>query len=90
MKRIIGLCFCIGAALCCGAYQYIVSVDPDLSANPSESAYSAVVSVNAKAAAVKSNESAGLETRYCTAVTGDFAGSDVFRRTKPGIFLIIR
>ena len=71
-----------------GAYQYIVSIDPELAENPSESAYAEAITVNVKASGAAA-DSAALETRVCTASVRDF-GAGEFVRANPGAFLIIR
>ena len=84
-KRTICLAFCLGAGVCSG-YQYIISGFP--AANPSETALSAVVSVNARTAgdALLADQ---LETRYRTFAESN-ANVIVFHRDKPGIIMLIR
>ena len=86
MKKLILLASAFCAFAGYGAYQYIISGYP--AANPSESASSSAVAVNANTSA-SAADAAALETRVYTASTRDFEG-DVFRRTKPGLFLFVR
>ena len=85
-KRTICLAFCLGAGVCFGAYQYIISGYP--AANPSETAQSAAVSVNAQTSG-NALLATQLETRYRTS-TGSNTNVTVFHREKPGIIMLIR
>ena len=84
-RRLLFLMLCFGASASFGAYQYIISGSP--AANPSETAYSAAVSVNAQAAGNLTLNTA-LETRYHTfeSAVNDF----VLCRMKPGMLIIFR
>ena len=87
-KRPICLAFCLGAGVCLGAYQYIISTDAELAVNPSATAYSAAVTVNAKTVGDATLADA-LETRYRTSAES-VANVTVFHRDKPGIIMLIR
>ena len=77
---------CLAAAASFGAYQYIISIDPALAVNPSNSTYSTSVSVAARASGEKAIETS-LETRYRTFAESNT--SDLDRRW-PGAVMIIR
>lgn len=87
-KRTICLAFCLGAGVCLGAYQYIISIDPELAVNPSNTTYSAAVTVNAKTVG-NATLADSLETRYRTSTESNVNGN-VFHREKPGIVMIVR
>ena len=88
MKKLLLLTFCLVAGASFGAYQYIISTDAELAVNPSETAYSAAVSVNAQMTGNRNLESA-LETRYRT-FTESAANATILNRLKPGFTLILR
>ena len=88
MRKLLCLTFCLAAGASCGAYQYIISTDAELAVNPSETAYSAAVSVNAQVAGNRNLESA-LETRYRT-FTESAVNATVLNRRKPGLSLTLR
>ena len=69
-----------------GAYQYIISVDPELSANPSYSNVSSVVSVDLRNSS-SCVLSTALETRYCAFAESNTSG---LNRLKPSLTLVIR
>ena len=86
MRKLLCLTFSLAAGASFGAYQYIISTDPALTVNPSESAVSAAISVNVRAADEQSL-AAALETRYRT-----FAESNTsaLNRLPPSITIVIR
>ena len=86
MKRLVCLCFCLGAGICYGAYQYIVATDPALAVDPSEPACSAAVPVDARTVAAQTLETL-LETRYRTFAVSNTSG---LNRLKPPFTLVIR
>ena len=86
MRRLIFLSFCFASGASFGAYQYIISTDPALAVNPSESAVSAAISVNARAAAEQAL-AAALETRYRTVAESN---TSALNRLQPAFTMIIR
>ena len=88
MRKILCLTFSLAAGVSFGAYQYIISTDPALAVNPSESAVSAAISVNACAAGEQAL-AAALETRYRTFAESN-ANTSILNRQKPGFSLTIR
>ena len=88
MKGMLFLSFCLAAGVSFGAYQYIVSTDPALTVNPSESTVSAAIAVNARAADEQALVAA-LETRYRTFAESN-ANTSILNRQKPGFSLTIR
>ena len=88
MKAMFFAMFCFVAGASLGAYQYIISTDAELAVNPSETSYSAVVSVNAQVAGNLDLDTV-LETRYRTFAESS-ANSSVVNRRHPGIVLIFR
>ena len=86
MRKRFCLMFCLVAAASFGAYQYIISTDPALTVNPSESTASVAISVNARAADEQAL-AAALETRYRTVAESNTSG---LNRLRPGFFLVIR
>ena len=82
------LCLILGfaAVTVFGAYQYIISTDPTLAVNPSESAYSTAVSVNVRASAPQTLGTA-LETRYRTSAE---SGTSALNRQPAVLTIIIR
>ena len=86
MKRIVCLCFCLGAGVCFGDYQYIISGDP--AANPSAPAYSSAISLNAQVAG-NGDLATALETRFRT-FTESNVNATILNRLKPGFSLTIR
>ena len=88
MRKPLCLMLCLAAGASFGAYQYIISTDAELAVNPSETAYSAAVSVNAQTAG-SSQLGTALETRYCTFAESSANDSVVYRR-HPGIVITIR
>ena len=86
MRKLLCLTFCFAAGASFGAYQYIISTDPVLSADSSEPTYSETVSVSAQASASQSLETA-LETRYRTF---DESNTSALNRMKPATVVVIR
>ena len=88
MRKPLCLMLCLAAGASFGAYQYIISTDPALAVNPSNSVCSAALSLNAQT--VGSGQlGTALETRYCTFAESSANGSVVYRR-HPGIVITIR
>ena len=86
MKKLLCTTFILAAGVSFGAYQYIISTDPALAVNPSESATSTAIAVNARAVAEQAL-AAALETRDRT-----FAESNTsaLNRLPPSITIVIR
>ena len=84
-RRFLFLMLCFGASASFGGYQYIISGSP--AANPSASAYSSAISLNAQQAGNLTLNTA-LETRYRTSVES-VTNNFVFRRMKPGMMIIV-
>ena len=78
--------FCLVAAASFGAYQYIISTDPALAVNPSESATSAAIPVNARAADEQALVAA-LETRDRTVAESN---TSALNRLPPSLTIVIR
>ena len=88
MRKLLLLTFCLAAGASFGAYQYIISTDLDLAVNPSESAYSEAISLNAQVAG-SGNLATALETRF-RAFTESGTNATILNRLKPGFSLTIR
>ena len=88
MRKKLCLTFSLAAGVSFGDYRYIISTDPALAVNPSESAVSATISVNACAADGQAL-AASLETRYRTFAESN-ANASILNRQKPGFSLTIR
>lgn len=88
MRRLLCLTFCFAVGASLGAYQYIISTDPDLAVNPSESAYAEAISLNAQASGSCNLESV-LETRYRT-FTESNVNATILNRLKPPFTIVIR
>ena len=86
MRTMLCLIFGFAAVTAFGAYQYIISTDPALAVNPSESAYSTTVSVNVRTSAPQTLGTA-LETRYRTSAE---SGTSALNRQPPPLAIIIR
>ena len=86
MRKLLCLTFCFAAGASFGAYQYIISTDPVLSADSSEPTYSESVSLNVRGAASQSLATA-LETRYRTF---DESNTSALNRMKPATVVVIR
>ena len=86
MRKLLCLTFCFAAGASFGAYQYIISTDPVLSADSSEPTYSESVSLNVRGAASQSLGTA-LETRYRTF---DESNTSALNRMKPATVVVIR
>lgn len=85
MRKLLCLVSSLAAAASFGAYQYIISSDPELAVNPSNSTCSAAVSIAANTSGEKAIETS-LETRYRTFAESNV--SDLDRRW-PGAVMII-
>lgn len=86
MKIIMFAIFCFVSGASFGAYQYIISTDPELAVDPSVSAYTAVLPVNAQTAG---NCALGgtFESRYRTSAESN---TGALNRLKPASMLVIR
>ena len=88
MRKPLCLMLCLAAGASFGAYQYIISTDPALAVNPSNSTCSAAMPLNAQTAG-SSQLGTALETRYCTFAESSANDSVVYRR-HPGAVITIR
>ena len=86
MRKILCLTFSLAAGVSFGAYQYIISTDPALTVNPSESAVSAAIAVNARGADEQALVAA-LETRYRTVAESN---TSALNRLPPAFSMVIR
>lgn len=88
MRKPLCLMLCLAAGASFGAYQYIISTDPALAVNPSNSVYSEAMPLNAQTAG-SSQLGTALETRYCTFAESSANDSVVYRK-HPGVVITIR
>ena len=86
MKKLLCTTFVLAAGVSFGAYQYIISTDSALAVNPSESATSAAIAVNARAADEQALAVA-LETRYRTVAESN---TSALNRLPPSLTIVIR
>ena len=86
MRKLFCLTFCLAAGASFGDYQYLISGYP--AANPSESASSEAISLNAQVAG-SGNLATALETRFRT-FTESNVNATILNRLKPGFSLTIR
>ena len=86
MKTIVFTMLCFVTGVSFGAYQYIIFTDPELAVDPSVSAYTAVLPVNAQTAG---NRALGgtFESRYRTSAESN---TGALNRLKPASMLVIR
>ena len=88
MRKPLCLMLCLAAGAVFGDYQYIISIDPSLAANPSNSVCSVAMSLNAQTVG-SSQLGTALETRYRTFAESSANDSVVYRR-HPGVVITIR
>ena len=86
MRKLLCLTFSLVAGVSFGAYQYIISTDPALAGNPSESAVSSAISVNARSADEQTLATA-LETRDRTVAESN---TSALNRQQPALAIVIR
>ena len=86
MRKLLCLTFCLAAGASFGDYQYIISGDPAV--NPSATAYSSAISLNAQVAG-NGDLATALETRFRT-FTESNVNATILNRLKPGFSLTIR
>ena len=86
MRKLLCLTFGLVAGVSFGAYQYIISTDPALTVNPSESAFSDAISVNVRGAD-EQVLAAALETRDHTVAESN---TSALNRQQPALAIVIR